>query len=610
LDALDSLRVQTVVPDEIVVVVDHNPSREAELREVSTGVRVIENAGPRGLSGARNTGVEASNGAIIAFLDDDAVAAPTWLEQLLVAYEDPRVIGAGGRVVPAWGSPRPEWFPEEFDWVIGCTYAGHPELSAPVRNPIGANMSFRRTVFAHVGGFSDSVGRTASTPAGCEETELSIRATRGTGGIIQYVPDAVVAHHVPAARTRFGYYLRRCLAEGRSKRFVASLVGRSAGLESERAHVRRALPEALGRELRAGRIACAGAIVAGIAAAAFGYVTTSARGGLRPARPPLDPLDEATPVTIVVATRDRPEALARCLDSLLAQDHPAFEILVVDNAPSADTSATLVGSFAEAHATCVRYAREDRPGLAHAHNRGIELTTTPIVAFTDDDVVADPSWLRHLTAGFASESDVACVTGLIEPLELETQAQRWLEEYAAFGKGSQRRAFSRQDSNDDPMFPYRAGTYGSGANMAFRTDVLRRLGGFDGALGAGTPALGGDDLAAFVEVLDAGYRLVYEPSAVVKHEHRREYEGLRRQAFGYGAGLTAYVSSVVWRRPARIAAVARRLPAATRYALDPASAKNARLPVDYPRELRRLELRGMLVGPLYYARSRRWARTS
>src|SRR5206468_270211 len=154
----------------------------------------------------------------IAFLDDDAVAAPNWLEAIERAFRQEAVLGVGGAVEPLWLAARPRWFPGEFDWVVGCTYRGLPRQRAPVRNLIGANMSFRRRVFEEAGGFRTELGREASIPAGCEETELCIRVRRRwPDRKLLYDPAVRVTHRVPPERGRLAYFLSRCYAEGRSK---------------------------------------------------------------------------------------------------------------------------------------------------------------------------------------------------------------------------------------------------------------------------------------------------------------------------------------------------------------------------------------------------------
>lgn len=312
--------------------------------------------------------------------------------------------------------------------------------------------------------------------------------------------------------------------------------------------------------------------------------------------------------SVIVATRDRPESLATCLRHLLSLEYPRYEIIVVDNAPKTAATANLVrrryGDLAR-----VRYVREDRPGLAAAHNRGVRAAKGAIVAFTDDDVVVDARWLAELVGGFRAAENVGCVTGSILPVELETPAQVWIEQYGGFGKGFRRRIFDLAENRPrSPLYPFTAGMFGSGANMAFTVSALRASGGFDPALGAGSVALGGDDLAAFFGVITSGYRLVYEPAAIVHHLHRRDYAGLRRQVYGYGVGLTAYLTKALIDTPQLLAGFAAKVPYGLVYALSARSPKNAKKLGDYPEELTRLERRGMLYGPLAYLRGRRQSR--
>lgn len=183
-DAVRSLGAQTCPPSGVIVVVDHNAALHDRLASGLAGAaRVIENTAAKGLSGARNSGIAAATADVIAFLDDDAVAAPDWLERLAGHYRDPSLIGVGGRADPVWpGGARPGWFPREFDWVVGCTHLGCPERVAPVRNLIGCNMSFRRSVFDAIDGFEEKLGRNGTDAAGGEETELCIRAAAAYPG--------------------------------------------------------------------------------------------------------------------------------------------------------------------------------------------------------------------------------------------------------------------------------------------------------------------------------------------------------------------------------------------------------------------------------------------
>lgn len=260
-------------PKQVILVIDHNPSLLERAAAAFQQVEVLANSGIRGLSGARNTGVAASSGDVIAFLDDDAEPADDWLEQLLAPYADPAVLGTGGAALPRWPVDRPAWLAPEFDWVVGCSYVGLPDAGAAIRNPIGANMSFRKEAFAAVGGFTEGIGRVGKVPLGCEETEFSIRAARACPGTtVRHAPAAVVWHRVSEDRVEWRYFLRRCFAEGMSKRMVSSLVGADSALSSERAYVSRTLPAAVRRDLRAtGGWRRVLATIAGLTAAAAGY---------------------------------------------------------------------------------------------------------------------------------------------------------------------------------------------------------------------------------------------------------------------------------------------------------------------------------------------------
>ncbi len=274
--AIESCRRQTHRPARMIVVVDHNERLLARARESFDDAVVVPNRDRKGLSGARNTGVEEVTSDFVAFLDDDAAAAPTWLEFMVGELTDgPDRAGGGGTVEPIWETGRPWWFPEEFGWVVGCTYRGLPEHPAEVRNPVGASMVFLAQAIRDVGGFDSGLGRIGVRPFGCEETELSIRIRRRFGpNSIIHVPDSVVHHKVPAERSTWGYFVRRGWAEGRSKATVVDRTSADEGLESERRYVSRVLTSGVARGVvrPPQGWARAAAIVVGTAATGSGFV--------------------------------------------------------------------------------------------------------------------------------------------------------------------------------------------------------------------------------------------------------------------------------------------------------------------------------------------------
>ncbi len=296
-EAVNSLYAQTRVPDEVVVVVDHNPALLARVQQAFPTAKTVASES-RGSSGAWNSGIHHASGDVVAFLDDDAVAERDWLEKLLALYGDDRVVGAGGTIEPDWVDGRPAWFPVEFHWVVGCTYRGMPEEVTPVRNLIGCNMSFRRTVLERVGGFREieGLGHMGAVPVGCDETEMCIRLQQQLpGSVLLHEPAATVRHKVPAGRTLLRYFVSRCSLEGRSKAMVSRLVGLADGLASERAYVLKVLPSGVLRGLvdalrgDLGGAQRSGAIVIGLGTTTASYAWARIRFALRNREAPTPP---------------------------------------------------------------------------------------------------------------------------------------------------------------------------------------------------------------------------------------------------------------------------------------------------------------------------------
>lgn len=299
---VESLGEQTRPPLETIVVVDHNDALLARARTAFPGAKVIPNLRPRGLAGARNSGIDAAGGEVVAFIDDDARAEPEWLAELEACFEDPRAVGGGGALLPRWEGPEAKWLPREFYWVFGCSYTGLPETLAPVRNPIGANMAVRTGVLREIGGFREGGGEGAGDApseirsrgvvraAGNipDDTDLAIRVKqRLPDAVWLYQPRARVLHTVTPERGTLAYFVRRCWEEGVGKANLSAYVGAGDGLSSERGHVARVLPMGVLKGLRdaaSGDLAGlrrAGAIVLGLLTAAAGFAVTSAKNRAR-----------------------------------------------------------------------------------------------------------------------------------------------------------------------------------------------------------------------------------------------------------------------------------------------------------------------------------------
>lgn len=294
-EAIDSVRRQTRSPEEIIVVLDGCPSLEAELRRAYAEITVIALPGPSGLATARNLGVAAATADTVLFLDDDAIAAPDWVELLAAAVEEEGILGASGCSLPIWGGRRPVWLADEFLWTVGCSYRGQPVARARVRNVYGGCCGLRRQIFTELEGYDARMGRSPSSAGGGEEAELCLRAQeRWPEGSFIYEPSASIRHHVPVARLRAGYVLRRAYDEGKMKATVARL--HRGGLLPERrfaAGLPLSILSGLGRalfgDLRAGGEAV-GSMVLALAVLAGLFA-----GRLRQVRQPALPAPAASP---------------------------------------------------------------------------------------------------------------------------------------------------------------------------------------------------------------------------------------------------------------------------------------------------------------------------
>ena len=285
-EAMESLRNQTRRPDEIVLVIDRNEELLARASEHWADVRVVPSR-YQGNSGARTTGYEVTSSELIAFVDDDVVGDPRWIEELAQAAQPDEVLGCAGYVglqwegeCGLWDGKQPRWYPEEFFWVLGGNYRGQPATRSEIRNVIGGIMLFNRKVFAKMGGFSSALGRVNGSLISCEETEFCLRASAAfPGGRFLFVPEGKALHKVPRRRQTLRYFVRRCYAEGCSKAILSDLVSQRDALDTERSYVVRTLTSGVWRGLAdtvlradlAG-LARAAAIIIGLGATVCGFL--------------------------------------------------------------------------------------------------------------------------------------------------------------------------------------------------------------------------------------------------------------------------------------------------------------------------------------------------
>ncbi len=295
--------------------------------------------------------------------------------------------------------------------------------------------------------------------------------------------------------------------------------------------------------------------------------------------------------TVAVCTRDRPDDLERCLAALHKLPNEGQELLVIDSASRGEATRCVVDQYPR-----VRYVREERPGLDVARNRALREANRDVVAFTDDDAAPDAGWLGSLLRNFGDPRTL-CVTGLTMPIELDTAAQEWFERTNGFGRGFARVSYDglRHDS-------FLVARVGAGVNMALRKNVLQRVGPFDEALDAGTPTHSGGDHDMFTRILAHGYRIIYDPSGLVWHRHRRDWEAVRQALYGYGVGVYAHLTGHLLRREMRAPVIAlgwlgTQIPLLARSLLR----RRGSIPLD----LLFAELRGCAAGPGAYIASRR-----
>ena len=316
--------------------------------------------------------------------------------------------------------------------------------------------------------------------------------------------------------------------------------------------------------------------------------------------------------SVVLCTTGGCELLRPAVEALLAQTHPDFDVIVVDNAPASGRVRRALDGLED---TRMRIVEQPAPGLSQARNAGVAAADRPFVAFTDDDAIVDPGWLVALLDPFAADSGhvIGATTGMVLPAELRYRAQRWFESRGGFPKDDAPHVWASgpvprpvrdfgTPGEGGPLYPVTTARVGAGVCMAYRAEALADAGSFDVALGAGTPTRGGEDLDMFARLLRAGWVIVHTPDAVLYHRHRRDLAGLDTQIRGNGSGMAALLTKSVLERPGTLLTLAGRLPAVAAR-IKPGSDRVAGADDDTPGSLTRSEIRGFLEGPVLYARS-------
>ncbi|GAB03493.1 GT2 family glycosyltransferase [Gordonia amarae] len=635
IDGIGAAATQLHEGDRLVVVVDHNPELQARLirhfgadgafpTDDAPDLHVVANTQTKGLSGARNTGIDHADQDVIVYLDDDAVLRPGALDHLRsVMHSRPEVVAVGGGVHAAWEGRTPRWFPDEFGWVVGCDYRGIAASGSQVRNPIGAAMAVRRPELVKIGGFSSALGRVGTLPVGCEETLMGIEL-RNTFPRSTVIRDSgfAVDHHVPQARQTVGYYLSRCRHEGRSKAKLSAIAGPESAFSAETSYLTRTITSGVVRYLgqfgRGDIFAPARLLimVLGVFATGMGTVLGTVGSGVGRSRrrartlPTLtNPITREDLVSIVIPTVGRDQVL-KTVRAALAQQEVNLEVIVADNRPGTGDTTRILSVIDDPR---LRIVPEPVPGASRARNTGMAAARGTVIALTDDDAIPEPRWAAQILDVFVRDRtrSIAMVTGRVVSTESPTELQTMFEDGGIFDKGDDAKIWTieQRPHLDDlagyaehrVFFPYSTGPVGGAGNCAIAREAAGDIGGFDERLGPATPTLGGEDLDYLRTALFRNWAIYYQPSAVVSHYHRDNLADLRTQCWGYGTGMSACLTKLVASR--HLAGLLLRFPAGVRELFAPGSNLNSRYPDTWPFHLRVIEVSGYLAGPLLYAKS-------
>lgn len=526
-----------------LLVVGSAPSTDQERQMAqAVGARFVFEPRP-GLDVARNRGIRQASGEIVAFVDDDVRLTDGWLATLRHAFQDASVACVTGRVLPlALDTAVQQQFEARFSFDRGpkpirfTAADNRPWFPIhPYHLGTGGNMAFRRDLFAQIGLFDEALD--AGTPTG-GGGDLDIFRRLLLAGFTAVYQPALLVYHAhrsteAAARQQFYAYgkafsalmtkiwLQEPALKWQVPRLCRQQLALLLRLAGQRLVGRSTIPLPLiWRE--------------GVGNLLGPLAYRQARRQARPQPPPLCdphsqlPTPEAPSVAVIICTRQRPDALRRCLHSLAPLRRQLAQLIVVENSVAAGETAVLAQKFA------AQLEVEPEPGLCRARNRGLAVAHAEIVAYLDDDVEVDENWLARLTAVYQQTPHAAGVMGLVLPRQLETADQQLFETaLGGLNRGLAPRRFAGRRARQ------LAPQVGVGANMSFRRRALVQVGGFDAALDPGTPAQAGGDIDIFYQLLNADQTLLYDPALVVRHTHRREAGAARQMSAAYGRGTAA-----------------------------------------------------------------------
>jgi len=271
--ALNSVAAQSLRARLVIVAVDNNRPLAEVLADEFPWAHVLLHVGMRGASATRNCGVESVCTTYTAFLDDDEIADPDWLRELIRPFSERDVVGTGGRYEASWSTPKPSWFPDEFAWAVGASYTGLPRVTSEIRNVWSGNMAVRTEAFRRVGGFRTEFGKRGAVPQP-EDTDLCIRMAAEAGGVWMYVPSAVIFHDVPSSRASLRFFTSRCYAEGSGKALMRRHLKSRSVVATERSYARTVVIAACRRLVAPRRKSVLQGLVmlVGLASAGTGYL--------------------------------------------------------------------------------------------------------------------------------------------------------------------------------------------------------------------------------------------------------------------------------------------------------------------------------------------------